>query len=129
MSSSVHLNLGDRPCQLRAPVAEHGLAVRYQHPLDRQFEQPVRPFVAKYCSGCHSGQTPAAQFDLKSYTTMDMVTHDFPRWALLLQRLTAKEMPPKGRPQPTDAERAAFFEWLSNSLAFECVAVQSCARV
>ncbi len=37
--------------------------------LERQFEQTVRPFVAKYCVGCHSGQTPAAQFDLKAYTT------------------------------------------------------------
>src|SRR5437763_1805712 len=35
--------------------------------LDRQFEQTVRPFVAKYCLGCHSGQSAAAQFDLKAY--------------------------------------------------------------
>src|ERR1700676_2140435 len=60
--------------------------------LDRQFEQTVRPFVAKYCIGCHSGQTPAAQFDLKSYTTMDTVTHDYPRWAQVLERLSANEM-------------------------------------
>ena len=38
--------------------------------LDRQFEQTVRPFVTKYCVGCHSGQMPAAQFDLKSYTSL-----------------------------------------------------------
>ncbi len=54
--------------------------------LDQQFEQTVKPFVAKYCVGCHSGQTPAAQFDLKSYTTLDMVTRDFPRWALVLDQ-------------------------------------------
>jgi hypothetical protein len=68
--------------------------------LDRQFEQTVKPFVAQYCIGCHSGQTPAAQFDLKAYTTLEMVTRDYPRWALVLQRLTAKEMPPKPMPQP-----------------------------
>src|ERR1700727_320942 len=73
--------------------------------LDKQFEQTVKPFVAKYCAGCHSGQSPAAQFDLKAYTTMDMVTHDFPRWALVLQRLTAKEMPPKPVPPPPDEAR------------------------
>ena len=37
-------------------------------PLDRQFEQTVRPFVAKYCVGCHGGANPAAQFDLTQYT-------------------------------------------------------------
>jgi len=44
--------------------------------LDRQFEQTIRPFVAKYCTGCHSGQTPAAQFDLRAYDTLEMVTRD-----------------------------------------------------
>ena len=68
--------------------------------LDRQFEQTVKPFVTKYCVGCHSGQTPAAQFDLKSYTTLAMVREDFPRWALVMERLTAKEMPPKPVPPP-----------------------------
>jgi hypothetical protein len=41
--------------------------------LDQQFHQTVRPFVEKYCLGCHSGQTPAAQLDLKAYTTFDLV--------------------------------------------------------
>lgn len=80
--------------------------------LDRQFEQTVRPFVTKYCIGCHSGQTPAAQFDIKSYTTMDMVTRDFPRWSLVLQRLTAKEMPPKPMPPPPDEARQHVIDWI-----------------
>ena len=46
--------------------------------LEQQFEQTVRPFVTKYCVGCHSGTMPAAQFDLKSYTSVEMVAEDFP---------------------------------------------------
>jgi hypothetical protein len=80
--------------------------------LDRQFEQTVRPFVAKYCIGCHSGQMPAAQFDLKAYTSMDMVTRDYPRWALVMQRLTAKEMPPKPVPPPPDEARQHVIDWI-----------------
>ena len=38
--------------------------------LDRQFDQTIRPYVTKYCIGCHSGKSPAAQFDLKSYTDL-----------------------------------------------------------
>ena len=63
--------------------------------LEQQFAQTVQPFVAQYCIGCHSGKTPAAQFDLKAYSTMDTVVRDYPRWALVLEKLTAKEMPPK----------------------------------
>src|SRR6185437_12994604 len=68
--------------------------------LEQQFDQTVRPFVAKYCAGCHSGLKAAGQFDLKSYTSMDMVTADFPRWELLVERLTAKEMSPRPIPPP-----------------------------
>ena len=37
----------------------------------------VRPTIAKYCIGCHRGSSPAAQLDLKSYSTVDAVTRDF----------------------------------------------------
>jgi hypothetical protein len=80
--------------------------------LDRQFDHTVRPFVTKYCIGCHSGQSPAAQFDLKAYTSMEMVTRDFPRWALVLKRLTAKEMPPKPVPPPPDEARQQIIDWI-----------------
>jgi mono/diheme cytochrome c family protein len=80
--------------------------------LDQQFTQTVRPFVAKYCIGCHSGATPAAQFDLKSYTSLDLVTRDYPRWALLMERLTKQEMPPKGLPQPPAADRQHVIAWI-----------------
>jgi hypothetical protein len=80
--------------------------------LDRQFEQVVRPFVTKYCVACHSGKTPAAQFDLKSYTTMDMVATDYPRWALVVERLTAKEMPPKPIPAPPAEATQQIIDWI-----------------
>src|ERR1700675_2829903 len=80
--------------------------------LDRQFDQTVRPFVAKYCVGCHSGQTPAAQFDLKAYTSMDGVTHDYPRWAQVLERLTANEMPPKPLAQPPGEANQEAMDWI-----------------
>ena len=69
--------------------------------LQKQMDETVKPFVGKYCVGCHSGAQPTAQFDLKSYTTIDQVKEDFPRWSLLADRLTAHEMPPKAMPQPS----------------------------
>jgi len=80
--------------------------------LDREFEQTVRPFVAKYCAGCHSGQTPAAQFDIKAYSSMEMVTRDYPRWAQVLERLSAQEMPPKPLPRPPADASQQVVDWI-----------------
>jgi hypothetical protein len=80
--------------------------------LERQFGQTVRPFVTRYCIQCHSGQMPAAQFDLKAYTSVDMVTRDYPRWGLVLEKLTAKEMPPKPVPPPPADARQHVIDWI-----------------
>src|SRR5438132_275735 len=37
--------------------------------LERQFDRTVRPFLAQYCATCHGTSTPAAQFDIRSYST------------------------------------------------------------
>ena len=80
--------------------------------IEQQFHETVKPFVAKYCFGCHSGKTPAAQFDLKSYTSAEMVTEDFPRWALMMDRLSAKEMPPKPLPPPPAEAVEQVIAWI-----------------
>jgi hypothetical protein len=87
--------------------------------LEQQFAQTVRPFVEKYCVACHSGDSPAAQFDLDSYTTLDSVVRDHPRWALAARRLTAKEMPPSSMPQPPAEIRQQVIDWIGAMRAEE----------
>jgi mono/diheme cytochrome c family protein len=81
-------------------------------PLDQQFTQTVQPVIAKYCVGCHSGNAAAAQFDLKSYDSLAPVLRDYPRWELVMKRLTADEMPPKQAPQPPTEARRHVVEWI-----------------
>src|SRR6202451_3412807 len=81
--------------------------------INQQFDQTVRPFVGKYCVACHSGKMAPAQFDLKSYTSVDMVTDDFARWALLAERLKAHEMPPKPMPPPPATEAQQVIDWVA----------------
>jgi hypothetical protein len=87
--------------------------------LERKFNQTMRPFVNKYCIGCHGGATPAAQFDLRPYSTMDAVVKDYAHWALVLDRLTAKEMPPKQVPQPPAAAAQEVISWIQAVRASE----------
>ena len=81
--------------------------------LQKSFDTNVKPFVGKYCVGCHSGAQPTAQFDLKSFNQISEIRDDFGRWTLLADRLTAHEMPPKtARAQPTDAERQGVIDFV-----------------
>src|SRR5258708_36107826 len=79
--------------------------------LEHRFAQTVRPFVTRYCAGCHGGATPAAQFDLRQYSTMAEVVRDYPRRAMVLEKLTAQAMPPKPLPQPPEAGRQQVIDW------------------
>src|ERR1700689_1046149 len=80
--------------------------------IEQQFAQTVQPFVKQYCFACHSGAKPAAGFDLKSYTDLAKVIEDHPRWALVRDKLMAKEMPPKQMPQPPAEARAQIVNWI-----------------
>lgn len=80
--------------------------------LETQFDQVVRPFITKNCVGCHSGKMPAAQFDLKAYDSAGAVAKDYSRWALVTERLKAREMPPKPLPQPAAEETGRVIDWI-----------------
>jgi hypothetical protein len=89
-----------------------GAADAVSSDLEHRFTQNVRPFLASYCVGCHGGATPAAQFDLRPYSTMAAVIQDYPRWNLVLEKLTAREMPPKQAPQPPSDARQEVIDWI-----------------
>ncbi|MFN0103825.1 MAG: DUF1592 domain-containing protein [Bryobacteraceae bacterium] len=80
--------------------------------LERRFAQNVRPFMATHCVSCHGGQTPAAQFNLQSYTKLADVVRDHPHWALVMERLKAGDMPPKPLKQPDAAASKQVISWI-----------------
>jgi hypothetical protein len=80
--------------------------------LGRKFTQTVRPFVDQYCVACHSGTSPAAGLDLRPYQTMASVVHDYGQWSIVLDKLAAGQMPPKGMKQPPPESRQAVVDWI-----------------
>jgi hypothetical protein len=89
-----------------------GISATANSDLERQFTQTVRPFVATYCLGCHSGASPAAQFDLGPYSTTAAVVRDLGHWNHVSERLTANQMPPKGLKQPPAELRKQVVGWI-----------------
>ncbi len=80
--------------------------------LEREFSQTVRPFVDEYCTQCHSGAKPEAQFDLTSFTTLSSVVEDLPHWTLVMERLRQQEMPPSSEPPPPAQLRQQVIDWV-----------------
>jgi hypothetical protein len=87
--------------------------------LERRFTKTVRPFVNTYCIGCHGGKAPAAQFSMQPYTTMDSVVRDYGHWNLVLDKLTAGQMPPKAVKQPSAQTRNEIVKWIEDVRAGE----------
>ena len=87
--------------------------------LDRQFATNIKPFLASYCVGCHSGSTPAGQFDISKFDTMASVAKDIGHWNAVANRVAAKEMPPKAVKQPSDEARNLLVSWIDGARVAE----------
>lgn len=74
------------------------------------FAKTGRPFLEKYCIGCHGGDKPKADLTLVPYRDAAGLVKQRKVWENVLKMLVAGEMPPKGkdRPRPSVAETEAF---------------------
>ncbi len=81
--------------------------------LEQKFTGTIRPFMQTYCVSCHGKEKPQAQLDLTSYASMASVARDYPHWALVLEKLDAKQMPPPNvARQPSAKQREAVIGWI-----------------
>ena len=88
--------------------------------LASQFQSSVWPFLTVYCLDCHGQDDPAAKLDLSGYTSAEEVAKEHQTWAIVLNRLTSGEMPPKDSdPQPSDEERQEIIDWIKSAREFE----------
>jgi hypothetical protein len=80
---------------------------------DNGFDAHVRPLLVSHCLPCHSGEKP------KGKLRLDVLSSDLAddaaraRWADVIERVEAGEMPPNGRPRPGEEEVRALLDWLS----------------
>lgn len=91
-----------------------------QAKLEQRFVTVVQPFLQTYCTVCHGKDKPQAQLDLSAYKSMASVQRDGAHWALVLEKLAAKQMPPPdfGK-QPTAKQRDAVMAWIGEVRKWE----------
>jgi mono/diheme cytochrome c family protein len=80
--------------------------------LEKTFDTSVKPFLETNCNSCHGGKKPKGDLDLTPFTSVESVAKDHKRWALVLERLKAGDMPPAdAKNQPTKQQRDDVIAW------------------
>ena len=80
--------------------------------------QDVQPLLKQYCLGCHSTVRHMGDLDLERLAS----NSDAKVWQSVVEQLSLGEMPPKGMPQPSDAERARLLDWVRTALRKAAIA-------
>ncbi len=78
------------------------------------FRSRITPFVTTYCLPCHQNKRPTRAGVNFSPALKDPGHAAFTeQWKKAAARVNAHDMPPKGAPQPDDADRQMFVGWLA----------------
>ncbi len=98
----------------------YGANTSRQPQLEQRFISTVRPFLQTYCLSCHGKDKPQAQLDLATYTSLASVARDYTHWALVMEKLAAKQMPPPNvGKQPSATQREAVIAWIRDVRQYE----------
>jgi hypothetical protein len=79
-------------------------------------EQPAAPqsFLEKNCAACHNAKVSSGGLDMQTLSGPDSLTQKREMWEMILKRLAAGEMPPKGMPRPPENDVKAVTGWLQS---------------
>jgi Protein of unknown function (DUF1592)/Protein of unknown function (DUF1588)/Protein of unknown function (DUF1587)/Protein of unknown function (DUF1585)/Protein of unknown function (DUF1595)/Cytochrome C oxidase, cbb3-type, subunit III len=98
---------------LNSPAAD---AVRASATADKTFRSDLVPLFQKYCYTCHGNGKSKGDLALDHYTNTADVLADPKEWKTLHEYLQTYQMPPDGKPQPTQAERDRITGWIDREL-------------
>ncbi|MDB6020482.1 MAG: Protein of unknown function (DUF1587)/Protein of unknown function (DUF1592)/Protein of unknown [Pedosphaera sp.] len=80
------------------------------------FSHEIRPLLDEYCAKCHGPAKSKGGVNLSSFTNTISFFHDVPLWEKVAEKVRSHDMPPEGKPQPADAQRAALLAWVEKAL-------------
>ena len=69
-------------------------------------------FVSKYCIACHGPDHQESELRIDQLSRDFELGGDAHRWAELIERINAGDMPPEGEPRPKQEEIGAFVDKL-----------------
>ena len=88
------------------------------------FQDTVQPLLSKNCYACHNEKLTSGGLNLTAYTSAEAVAQDRDKWEMVLSKLEAGEMPPKGLPRPDPAQLKAVTAWIQSEFDREDAAMK-----
>ncbi|MBI3865487.1 MAG: DUF1592 domain-containing protein, partial [Planctomycetia bacterium] len=85
------------------------------------FAKDVQPVLVKYCYECHKGDQPKAGLAFDTFKDERTAVTRRQDWERIARQLSTEMMPPVGKPEPTDDERAVLIRWIdARVLKIDC---------
>ncbi len=75
------------------------------------------PMFKQYCFQCHGKTSPMAGISIEQLTGDASIGTGYQQWEKVAAALETNHMPPKGMPQPSDAERQHAVAWIRAELS------------
>lgn len=77
-----------------------------------EYERVVKPFLSQHCAACHNPKMTEGDLDLSSLEPDMKTTTSGARWAMLVEKLTSGEMPPREKPRPEVESITVVTQWV-----------------
>ena len=82
-----------------------------------EFKRWVQPVLAEHCYACHGTEKKRGDLDLQRFAHDPALAREREVWEKVRTALTAREMPPEGKPQPAESARQGVVGWIDDALA------------
>lgn len=77
------------------------------------FSKTVAPFLKQHCVSCHGPEKQESRLRLDQVKEVEAGNRNL--WTMVHERVAAGEMPPQGRPQPSDADKKRVLGWIAEA--------------
>ncbi len=77
------------------------------------FQHTLQPFLAEHCYECHGPKDTEGGVRLDIFTSDDSLAKGMPTLEKAMKMLTARKMPPKDEPRPTEDEYLSATNWIN----------------
>ena len=77
---------------------------------DSHFTKDIKPFLSQHCYSCHGPEKQKANIRYDKINSFADGDHHL--WTLIYEQITDGEMPPKKKPQPSDADKKKILNWI-----------------
>jgi hypothetical protein len=88
------------------------MAGALQAGVPASFEKDVVPVLSQSCQACHNDKLTSGGLNLTPFLQGSSLTSNREGWEIILAKLRAGEMPPKGMPRPPAAQMDALLQYV-----------------